>query len=141
MTNQLQPGDRVRVRFNGVLRRIDGGRLVVEMEDGYLLHLPPDTVHPPIRGYIHGPLTDDDSRHGTSNGYQRWGCRCERCRHASTADTMAFRRDRPPLEPDDPRHGTRNGYSNWYCRCQPCTDANRDSQRQRASRLKAAATP
>lgn len=30
-------------------------------------------------------LADDDSRHGTVNGYAKWGCRCDPCREAANA--------------------------------------------------------
>jgi hypothetical protein len=70
-------------------------------------------------------LPDGDPRHGTTNAYDNFGCRCDACKAANTrvlAQRKAARLARG-LAPDDPRHGTDNGYRNWGCRCAPCTIA------------------
>lgn len=36
-------------------------------------------------------LTDGDPRHGTTNGYNHYSCRCDRCRKANTADQARYR--------------------------------------------------
>jgi hypothetical protein len=92
-------------------------------------------------------LAPGDKRHGTRNGYQYYGCRCEDCRGANRDHGRAeylkhhpgarsYRT--PPLveTPDDPRHGTANGYVNHGCRCQPCRDANAAAMREYRARLR-----
>jgi len=63
------------------------------------------------------PLTPDDPRHGSANGYRHFGCRCERCRAAAVAERQALKGTLPP---GDPRHGTANGYLRYSCRCDLC---------------------
>lgn len=73
-------------------------------------------------------LPQDDPRHGTTNGYFNYGCRCEPCRIAgnkSTRDTRQFRKT-VVLPPSDRRHGTTHGYVEWSCRCARCKRAYRD---------------
>lgn len=36
-------------------------------------------------------LAPDDPRHGSINAYTNWGCRCERCRAASTKQIQQYR--------------------------------------------------
>lgn len=74
---------------------------------------------------IGATLPSGDPRHGTLNGYQYHGCRCDRCRSANT-DAQSRRRrysgghpglkgGSPPVEPDD---------SPWVCECdRPAPDA------------------
>jgi len=77
-----------------------------------------------------------DPRHGTTNGYINFLCRCDGCK-AAQAEYMQgptgwrSRRAKGLPDPDDPRHGTYNGYCNWGCRCRPCKDAGRDRARAR----------
>lgn len=42
-----------------------------------------------------GGLTPDDPRHGTSNGYGNWGCRCHPCTDANTTAMRNYRQGRP----------------------------------------------
>lgn len=77
-------------------------------------------------------LDDDDPRHGTENGYQNYGCRCDPCRAARKAARTLH-------DPYDERHGTYNGYRNYGCRCDPCKAAN--SAHQREKRAKAPEPP
>lgn len=37
------------------------------------------------------PLSPFDERHGTTNGYSGWGCRCTECKHASTIAMQIYR--------------------------------------------------
>ena len=76
------------------------------------------------------PLTPDDPRHGTANGYINYRCRCDPCLDAGHAYHSAFklRRKKRGLEPEDPRHGTQTGYGNYGCRCVPCCDAYADAR-------------
>lgn len=46
---------------------------------------------PPRRVIDHNP---DDPAHGTPAGYQRFGCRCQRCREANTAATRLYRQNK-----------------------------------------------
>lgn len=67
-------------------------------------------------------LGDGDPRHGTRNGYNNLGCRCDPCRLAvQTWRALTG----PSLAADDPRHGTVNAYNNLGCRCKACTNAQR----------------
>lgn len=62
-----------------------------------------------------------EAAHGTRNGYNHYGCRCEACTNA----TKQHARDRKAkVKPEDtPVHGTRNGYTNYGCRCDECKKA------------------
>ena len=77
-----------------------------------------------------------DTRHGTTNAYRNYGCRCTPCSQAAVEDMFERKRARRRrgLTRDDPRHGTENGYSNWGCRCRSCTDAWTVAASARASR-------
>lgn len=81
-----------------------------------------------------GTLEPGDSRHGTSNGYIMYGCRCDLCRAAAATQRREHRaRQRGTLEPDDPRHGSINAYTNYGCRCDPCRDIASTTQKQTRS--------
>lgn len=75
-------------------------------------------------------LDIDDPRHGTLNGYTRWGCRCLDCRSA-VRDYRRRRRATANIQPgdNDPRHGTINAYE-LGCRCDACKKAESDYQRR-----------
>lgn len=65
-----------------------------------------------------------DHVHGTTNGYNYWGCRCGPCGDAASAARDASRaRAKEKPTPDD-AHGTVLGFRYWGCRCGPCGDAN-----------------
>lgn len=70
-------------------------------------------------GRIRGPLTDArDSRHGTTQGYFYWGCRCAKCVTQSSAYQREFRKGKVDnARPED--HGTTKLY-NYGCRCDKC---------------------
>ncbi|KJL23151.1 hypothetical protein [Microbacterium foliorum] len=76
-----------------------------------------------LQKWVPQPLADNDERHGTTNGYRNYSCRCLRC---SLAQKEAKRLER--LEgPKGTRrakavHGTTSKYSAG-CRCQDCKDA------------------
>ena len=61
--------------------------------------------------------------------YQRYRCRCDKCRAAHRAYQLAFRRR--PRAPESLEHGKRNTYINYACRCDECRAAMMDAQRQR----------
>lgn len=94
-----------------------------------------------------------DKWHGTATGYA-YGCRCDECKAAKSADMRAYRVEHPQdntsayakardyeaqlrriehgLSDGDSRHGTTNGYTKWGCRCDPCrTTANAYKRRRR----------
>ena len=76
------------------------------------------------------PLTPDDERHGTMNGYFTRGCRCPKCFEVGRRYRASLNPER--LEPGDPRHGTLTGYAYHKCRCDLCRDNRRNWERERA---------
>lgn len=85
-------------------------------------------------------MTDHDParwRHGTTNGYRKYGCRCVDCRAANTADAKLARERRRTAETPEQAHGTPGGYSNHACRCQPCKDAHAAAVRAFRARRRA----
>lgn len=86
-----------------------------------------------------GPLPVDDPRHGTTNGYTNYACRCQPCRDAWAAYCYTREAKRAALLAAGKLlviHGTPNAYGNYGCRCAPCTEANtaaaRDLRHRRA---------
>jgi hypothetical protein len=76
--------------------------------------------------------------HGTASAYNNYGCRCERCRAASTAARRAWVESLQDRQFADVPHGTPSGYRNWGCRCEPCslvraTEARAQQLKKRAS--------
>lgn len=71
-------------------------------------------------------LTEDDSRHGTVNGYTNYSCRCSYCTEAILEYKKAKSIKGLPL--GDPKHGA-NGYSNYGCRCELCKSGWTESTR------------
>jgi hypothetical protein len=71
------------------------------------------------------PADPGDARHGTVNGYSNLGCRCERCRTASTERARADRLARRlrARRGEGPPHGSVSRYTNWGCRCLLCSQA------------------
>jgi hypothetical protein len=86
-------------------------------------------------------MTDDDSRHGTHNGYKNLGCRCDRCKEANRieeAKVKARRIARFRNGEAEVTHGLYTTYGNWGCRCRPCTDAWVADHRARRARNRVA---
>lgn len=86
-------------------------------------------------------LSPGDPRHGTLNGYQHWLCRCDDCRRANAARSLARSRQHGVMPLADYKasilspHGSRKRYERHGCRCRLCRDASRDWKRaQRAKR-------
>lgn len=78
-------------------------------------------------------MTDDDPRHGTTNGYGNLKCRCPRCRVAWNRYTQQRKFERGILleqNPDIVEHGKASTYGNWRCRCRPCTTAWSEKNRR-----------
>lgn len=75
-----------------------------------------------------------DKRHGTPNGYNNYGCRCDRCRAAHAADSLKRKNARRIAPTPRHVHGTVNGYDNYSCRCKRCTKAHTDAARERRHR-------
>lgn len=67
-------------------------------------------------------------KHGTLNGYNKYGCRCDACTQAN-ADNQAAKRLRL-VEQEPPEHGTVSAYRNYSCRCEPCRKAGSDDNRR-----------
>lgn len=72
------------------------------------------------------PMTADDVRHGTVNGYGNLRCRCGPCRDAWRArcsEAGYLQRYRSKIrsrETPTRYHGTHTGYTNYGCRCEMC---------------------
>lgn len=91
-------------------------------------------------------LTATDSRHGTYNGYQNHGCRCDPCREAAALyrldrDMTGYGREwrhrtgrNKPMEVHlaevAAKHGTESRYSRG-CRCSDCKQAATTARRVR----------
>jgi len=75
------------------------------------------------------PLTEDDDRHGTNNGYMNFGCRCTRCVEARK-EYRAERKANPTGRTAKAEHGTHSRYARG-CRCQPCKGAASEYYRKR----------
>ena len=95
-------------------------------------------------------LAPDDPRHGTANGYQNLGCRCDRCREAHRVAHLEYThragRHRPyavylaERYPGPPPHGTESRYGNPHrCRCDECRAAGAAGRRARRHRQEQAA--
>jgi hypothetical protein len=65
-----------------------------------------------------------DPRHGTPSGYSYWGCRCGKCRAASTEAARQGRKNAVVKN-----HG-RGGYD-LGCRCGECHSGKRKSENER----------
>lgn len=72
------------------------------------------------------PIPEGSPRHGTSTGYTRHKCRCDKCHEAYTKvrKEREARNRREGLPEGDPRHGTSNGYKHFGCKCEPCRTAH-----------------
>lgn len=84
------------------------------------------------------PLSPDDPRHGTQNGYGNLGCRCDRCKEANRLNHAAYmakvRRTRH-LAHGDVQHGTSYRYD-VGCRCDDCRGAHNAKSRETKRRLR-----
>lgn len=81
-------------------------------------------------------LTPDDSRHGTTNGYQNHRCRCEACRAAHRAAHAAYMsrvRNTGSLTSSAAEHGTAYRYD-VGCRCAECRSAHNKKSRENKAR-------
>lgn len=74
-----------------------------------------------------------DAPHGTLNGYQHYGCRCDTCTFVNNQKNRQHRRERfaKRIKTADGRwfhpdasHGTLSGYGHFGCRCDACTLVN-----------------
>ncbi len=76
-------------------------------------------------------------KHGTSSGYQKRGCRCNKCRewNRRTREAAVNRRWGTPPK----KHGFA-GYEINGCRCEICSDAIRQANRRQYLRRKEGAT-
>jgi hypothetical protein len=74
------------------------------------------------------------------NSAYRNGCRCDDCRTAATAYTLAIQYRRRDQRIQPPMHGvTTNGYCNYRCRCDACKAAYAAWQREYKARRRAEA--
>ncbi|TYL50059.1 hypothetical protein FXB39_10360 [Nocardioides sp. BGMRC 2183] len=79
-----------------------------------------------------GPLPPDDPRHGTTNGYGNWGCRCDPCREANRKNHQAYVervRGTGQLTGEGVTHGTAYRYQ-MGCRCEECREARNKKSRE-----------
>ena len=86
---------------------------------------------------VNGAWFHPEADHGTANGYNSYGCRCDACRAAINSYQNGGRRVRQrqenrkarftnaegDLEHPNANHGTLNGYQHWGCRCRACRAA------------------
>lgn len=82
------------------------------------------------------PIPEGSSRHGTSTGYTRHKCRCDKCYEAYTKvrKDREARKRREGLPEGDPRHGTSNGYKHFGCKCEPCRTAHWEAVKAQKAR-------
>ena len=89
------------------------------------------------------PLSPDDPRHGTVNGYINRGCRCEECRdawreyHRPYGESYRRRKGMQPKKYGR-THGIRATYVHEKCRCDECREAERTYRRQLRARQREA---
>jgi hypothetical protein len=74
------------------------------------------------------PLPEDDPRHGTSNGYMNYGCRCQPCVDARKAYRERLKAN-PAGRAARSEHGTTSKYARG-CRCDQCRAAVTDAARE-----------
>jgi len=77
------------------------------------------------------PLTPNDPRHGTTNGYGNLDCRCQPCTEAHRLNHnqyMAKVRQTRQLATADAQHGTSYRYD-VGCRCDECREAHNAKSR------------
>lgn len=83
-----------------------------------------------------GTLSADDERHGTTNGYSNYSCRCAPCTDAWAAACLERKHNRVPPPTNDRRHGTDHCYRAFNCRCRRCKEAHALVARIRRQRIK-----
>ena len=67
-------------------------------------------------------------KHGTTNGYGNFGCRCRPCKDAQAEYQRRRRLERASIEPPADAHGKPNTYTNWGCTCAPCVIASAEKR-------------
>ncbi len=82
------------------------------------------------------PLPEDDPRHGTSNGYMNYGCRCQPCTDARRAYRERLKAT-PAGRAATSEHGTTSKYARG-CRCDQCRVAVTDAAREYRARKRQA---
>jgi hypothetical protein len=76
----------------------------------------------------HGLIIPDDARHphGSITRYQRFRCRCAKCRAANARSHRDLRKRRAQSQVAERiQHGVRSSYVNHGCRCEACKTAAR----------------
>jgi hypothetical protein len=74
------------------------------------------------------PLSPDDPRHGTTNGYGNLGCRCDACREAARVSHAAYMTRVRAEGRIVGGHGTTTAYDTG-CRCNRCREAHNAKSR------------
>lgn len=93
------------------------------------------------------PLPADDARHGTANGYNNYGCRCEACTNAireyNVPRNRAWRHRTGRFKPRavylaeiEAAHGTESRYKR--CHCDECRAGSAAARRERRRKAKTA---
>lgn len=75
-----------------------------------------------VNGRLFAP---NASVHGTLGTYGNWGCRCEACTKAASAEgrnrhAKQTRKLAKALPPKTLKHGSTGAYRYWRCRCRVC---------------------
>ena len=80
-------------------------------------------------------VSDAEVQHGSVSTYINWGCRCDECKAAHSANLARQREARFARMKADPTirpHGTMATYSGWGCRCEACVAAATTYKRLRS---------
>lgn len=75
--------------------------------------------------------TSERTWHGTLNGYNNRGCRCQGCRDAAAANMRQYKERLKARPVPDHVHGSTNGYGTYGCRCPRCKTANGEAAARR----------
>ena len=84
---------------------------------------------------VYKQLTDDDPRHGTSNGYGNLGCRCDRCKAAHAAAHAKYMKARRDAGQVIGSHGSSVAYDTG-CRCDKCRLAHNARSVEKKRRIR-----
>jgi hypothetical protein len=82
-------------------------------------------------------LGDDDPRHGTTNGYSNFGCRCAQCTEANRLAQAAYKARLRAEGRVLGAHGTDSCYDSG-CRCDECRAAHNRKSREYKRRRRTA---
>lgn len=81
------------------------------------------------------PLSDDDPRHGTTNGYGNLGCRCDACRAAHAVHHARYMKRKREAGEVVGNHGSSVAYDSG-CRCDTCRLAHNKRSVEKKRRIR-----